>query len=208
MAQCSSRRLVRGMGSVLGQHWWYRVMSCPGLAWYPSWRCAVNHRVCFPLLKTIALQFVMSSLNLELRTALRNSCIVISCNVKYDGDCISGLTFVWGNLIWSCVSVVYRDVTRQAKGLYRLKHVGALASGLAYLSRYNSGWFCHNVRVFCLKKSRDLWLPEFNIFILPKILWYRVNLHPVLKRDFSAGYLPGNKPGLKPVSIWYWSTFF
>jgi hypothetical protein len=40
-------------------------------------------------------------------------------------------------------SVVYRDVTRQAKGLYRLKHVGALKSGLAYLSRYNSGWFCH-----------------------------------------------------------------
>jgi hypothetical protein len=40
--------------------------------------------------------------------------------------------------------VVYRDVTRQAKGLYRLKHVGALGSGLAYLSRYNSGWFCHN----------------------------------------------------------------
>jgi hypothetical protein len=24
-----------------------------------------------------------------------------------------------------------------------LKHVGALGSGLAYLSRYNSGWFCH-----------------------------------------------------------------
>jgi hypothetical protein len=41
------------------------------------------------------------------------------------------------------VSVVYRDVTRQAKGLYRLKHVGALRNGLAYLSRYNSGWFCH-----------------------------------------------------------------
>jgi hypothetical protein len=40
-------------------------------------------------------------------------------------------------------SVVYRDVTRQAKGLYRLKHVGALSNGLTYLSRYNSGWFCH-----------------------------------------------------------------
>jgi hypothetical protein len=42
------------------------------------------------------------------------------------------------------VSVVYRDATRQAKGLYRLKYVGALWSGLAYLSRYNSGWFCHS----------------------------------------------------------------
>jgi hypothetical protein len=40
-------------------------------------------------------------------------------------------------------SVVYRDVTRQAKGLHRLKYVGALKSGLAYLSRCNSGWFCH-----------------------------------------------------------------
>jgi hypothetical protein len=42
-------------------------------------------------------------------------------------------------------SVVYRDVTRQAKGLYRLKHVGALKSGLAYLSWCNSGWFCHSL---------------------------------------------------------------
>jgi hypothetical protein len=42
------------------------------------------------------------------------------------------------------VSVVYRDATRQAKGLYRLKYVGALWSGLAYLSRYNSGWYCHS----------------------------------------------------------------
>jgi hypothetical protein len=40
-------------------------------------------------------------------------------------------------------SVVYRDVTRQAKELYHLKHVGALGSGLAYLSRYNSDWFRH-----------------------------------------------------------------
>jgi hypothetical protein len=35
---------------------------------------------------------------------------------------------------------------RQAKGLYRLKHVGALGIGLAYLSRYNSGWFYHSSR--------------------------------------------------------------
>jgi hypothetical protein len=40
-------------------------------------------------------------------------------------------------------SVVYRDVNRQAKGLCHLKYVGALKSGLAYLSRCNSGWFCH-----------------------------------------------------------------
>jgi hypothetical protein len=83
----------------------------------------------------------MFSLSLKLRTTFGNYCDVFPYDVKY--DCISGLTFVWGNLIWSCVSVVYRDVTRQAKGLYRLKHVGALWSGLAYLSRYNSGWFCH-----------------------------------------------------------------
>jgi hypothetical protein len=41
------------------------------------------------------------------------------------------------------VSVVYRDAKRQAKGLYRLKYVRALWSGLAYLSQYNLGWFCH-----------------------------------------------------------------
>jgi hypothetical protein len=29
-------------------------------------------------------------------------------------------------------SVVYQDVTRQAKGLYRLKYAGALKSGLAH----------------------------------------------------------------------------
>jgi hypothetical protein len=40
-------------------------------------------------------------------------------------------------------SVVYQDVTRQANGLYHLKHVGALRNGLTYLNRYNSGWFCH-----------------------------------------------------------------
>jgi hypothetical protein len=32
--------------------------------------------------------------NLELRTTFGNSCNVILCDVKYDGDCISGLTFV------------------------------------------------------------------------------------------------------------------
>jgi hypothetical protein len=52
--------------------------------------------------------------------------------------------------------VVYRDVTRQAKGLYRLKHVGALGSGLAYLSRYNSGWFCHSVVIRGVEFSANL----------------------------------------------------
>jgi hypothetical protein len=41
------------------------------------------------------------------------------------------------------VSVVYRDATQQAKGLHRLKYVGALEKGLVYLSQCNSGWFCH-----------------------------------------------------------------
>jgi hypothetical protein len=42
------------------------------------------------------------------------------------------------------LSVVYRDVTQQANGLYRLKYGGALKRGLAYLSRCTSGWFYHN----------------------------------------------------------------
>jgi hypothetical protein len=49
--------------------------------------------------------------------------------------------------------VVYRDVTRQAKGLYRLKHAGALRNGLAYLSRYNSSWFCHISHALSFVKS-------------------------------------------------------
>jgi hypothetical protein len=61
--------------------------------------------------------------------------------------------------------VVYRDVTRQAKGLYRLKHVGALWSGLPYLSRYNSGWFCHSVfnKTFgCVEVACDVTFDESN----------------------------------------------
>jgi hypothetical protein len=42
------------------------------------------------------------------------------------------------------VTVVYRDATRQAKGLHRLKYIGALERGLAYLNRCNLGWFCHS----------------------------------------------------------------
>jgi hypothetical protein len=53
--------------------------------------------------------------------------------------------------------VVYRDVTRQAKGLYRLRHVGALESGLANLSRYNSGWFCHNKDIGQDNKTQGLY---------------------------------------------------
>jgi hypothetical protein len=47
-------------------------------------------------------------------------------------------------------SMVYRDVTRQAKGLHCLKYVGALESGLAYLSRCNSGWFCHSCQALSI----------------------------------------------------------
>jgi hypothetical protein len=35
---------------------------------------------------------------------------------------------------WILLSVVYRDVTQQAKGLYRLKHEVALKRGLTYTS--------------------------------------------------------------------------
>jgi hypothetical protein len=46
--------------------------------------------------------------------------------------------------LFDLVTVVYRDATRQAKGLHRLKYIGALERGLAYLSRCNSGSFCHS----------------------------------------------------------------
>jgi hypothetical protein len=45
-----------------------------------------------------------------------NLCNINTCNIKYDGDCISGLAFVRGTL-FDPASVVYRDITRQSKGL-------------------------------------------------------------------------------------------
>jgi hypothetical protein len=47
---------------------------------------------------------------------------------------------------WILLSVVYQDVTRQAKGLYRLKHEVALKRGLMYFSWCNSGWFYHKFK--------------------------------------------------------------
>jgi hypothetical protein len=38
--------------------------------------------------------FVIFSLNLKLRTSFGNPCNIIPRDVKYDDDCISGLTFV------------------------------------------------------------------------------------------------------------------
>jgi hypothetical protein len=84
-------------------------------------------------------------------TTFDHLCNINAGDVKYDGDCISGLAFMRVTL-FDPASVVYRDVTRQAKELYRLKYLGALRSGLAYLSRCNSGWFCHTNQLSC---SRD-----------------------------------------------------
>jgi hypothetical protein len=88
----------------------------PGLAWHPSWRRIVNHRVCFPLPKTITLTVVMFSLDLKLRITFGNSCNMIPCYVKYDGDCMSGLTFVWGNLIWSYVRLFIGTLPDRPRG--------------------------------------------------------------------------------------------
>jgi hypothetical protein len=75
----------------------------PGLSMTSVLTTCVNRRVCFPLPKTMTLTVCNNFSNLELRTTFGNSCNVILYDVKYDGDCISGLTFVWGNLIWSCI---------------------------------------------------------------------------------------------------------
>jgi hypothetical protein len=61
-------------------------------------------------------------------------------------------------------SMVYRDVTRQAKGLHRLKYVGALESGLVYLSRCNSGWFCHRLLVEKEVEGDKLWVHTLREF--------------------------------------------
>jgi hypothetical protein len=142
-ALCSPRRLVRGVGSVLGQHWWYWMMSCLGLAWHPSCRRAVDHRVWFPLLKTITLSDCLVFYKFETLLYCENSCKVISCDVKY--VVIVSLDSP------SCEVTLFDPVYRWFIGmlpdrpivLYRLKYEVALRQGLAYLSRYNSGWSCH-----------------------------------------------------------------
>jgi hypothetical protein len=46
-------------------------------------------------------------------------------------------------LVGSCVRWFIGTLPDRPIGLYRLKHEVALQRGLAYLSRCNSGWFCH-----------------------------------------------------------------
>jgi hypothetical protein len=93
-------------------------------------------------------------------------CNINACDVKYDGDGISGVTFVRGTL-FDPASVVYRDVTRQAKGLYLLKYVGAVRSGLAYLSRCNSGWFCHtNAPAYFMYLMNKVFIEYLDKFIV------------------------------------------
>jgi uncharacterized UPF0146 family protein len=47
----------------------------------------------------------------KIHVTFKHSCNISACDVKCDGICISGLTFVRGTL-FDPVSVVYRDVTR------------------------------------------------------------------------------------------------
>jgi hypothetical protein len=72
-------------------------------------------------------------------------------------------------------SVVYRDVTRQAKGLYRLKYVEALKSGPAYLSRCNSGWFCHSNHRLKTKQLLEI-VSGIEIFMRSTLLKYKLTV--------------------------------
>jgi hypothetical protein len=47
-------------------------------------------------------------------------------------------------LVGSCVRWFIGTLPDRPIVLYRLKYEVALRRGLAYLSRYNSGWFCHS----------------------------------------------------------------
>jgi hypothetical protein len=55
--------------------------------------------------------------------------------------------------VGSCVRWFIGTLPDRPIGLYRLKHEVALQRGLAYLSRCNSGWFCHRR---CRGKSEAL----------------------------------------------------
>jgi hypothetical protein len=49
------------------------------------------------ILKTLN-WFVINSISLRTDTTFGNSCNINACDVKYDGNCISGLAFVRGTL--------------------------------------------------------------------------------------------------------------
>jgi hypothetical protein len=49
------------------------------------------------ILKTLN-WFVINSISLRTDTTFRNSCNINTCDVKYDGNCISGLALVRGIL--------------------------------------------------------------------------------------------------------------
>jgi hypothetical protein len=91
--------------------------------------------------------FCNNSLQLRIDVAFEHLCNISACNVKW----MAFVSFNSPSCEVPCLilhSVVYRDVTRPATGLYRLKHVGALKSGLAYLNRYNSDWFCYSAEPY------------------------------------------------------------
>jgi hypothetical protein len=63
-----------------------------------------------------------------------------------------GHLYLWTHLrvrylVGSCIRWFIGTLPDRPIGLYRLKHEVALQRGLAYLSRCNSGWFCHNMIV-------------------------------------------------------------
>jgi hypothetical protein len=73
----------------------------------------------------------------------KHLCDINAYDVKYVGDCISGLAFVRGTLFDPAFGGLSgRYPTGQ--GFTPFEDVGALERGLAYLSRCNSGWFYHS----------------------------------------------------------------
>jgi hypothetical protein len=136
----------------------------------------------------------MFSLNLKLRTPFGNPCNVILCDVKYDGDCISGLTFVWGNLIWSCIRWFIgtlperpRDYTvwstLEPLGMDSRTWAGIIQVGsttIDMLLRSCSAW----------SEQRCIYLFIF-VFLVLKRFWWRVIL--VILNDYDAALVLNSK---------------
>jgi hypothetical protein len=119
------------------------------------------------------------------------------------------------------LSVVYRDATRQAKGLHHLKYVGALARGLVYLSRCNSGWFCHNRHPFSqgflqvtdmLLRSCSAWSGQHRIYLLifvflvMKRCWWRVTL--VILNNYDTALVLNNISMLCLLFVIVWLPLY
>jgi hypothetical protein len=73
----------------------------------------------------------------------KHSCNIPACDVKCDGNCISGLSFMRGTLFDPTFGGLSGRYPTGQEIIPFEVHWSPWEGGLAYLSRCNSGWFYH-----------------------------------------------------------------